>query len=241
MPFLSCFVQFYTKKHKNMNQICIVEDEESLGEMLRMNLEMENFRVKLFNHGGRAMESIKELISADLLILDVMLPEKSGLEICAEVRKFSQVPILILSAKGMTSDRIQGLKLGANDYLAKPFDLEELLLRVNNLLPKKEEELRKLIIGDKEVFLDTFEVKDPTGETKVLSKREIELLEFFSEKKGQVVSRDEILAKIWGAESFPTSRTIDNYILSFRKLFENDPKDPQYFHSIRSVGYKFTP
>ncbi len=224
-----------------MNQICIVEDEESLGEMLRMNLEMENYGVKLYNHGGRAMENIKDLIASDLLILDVMLPEKSGLEICAEVRKFSQVPILILSAKGMTSDRIQGLKLGANDYLAKPFDLEELLLRVNNLLPKKEDEIRILTIGDKKVDLDTFEVTSDKAKTKILSKREIELLEFFQEKKGQVVSRDEILARIWGTESFPTSRTIDNYILSFRKMFENDPKEPQYFHSIRSVGYKFTP
>lgn len=222
-----------------MNRICIVEDEESIGELIRLNLELENFEVKLFNHGGVAMTHVDELRSADLLILDVMLPEVNGLEICAEVRKKSLVPILILSAKGSTSDRIQGLKLGANDYLAKPFDLEELLLRVNNLLPQKE--LKKLIqIGQLSVDVDTFEVKKGDETIKQLSKREVELLELFQEKIGQVVSRDEILDRLWGTESFPTSRTIDNYILAFRKLFEKDPKNPQYFHSIRSVGYKFT-
>lgn len=188
------------------------------------------------------MEEFDQLISSDLLILDVMLPEKSGLEICEAVRQKSQVPILILSAKGSTSDRIQGLKLGANDYLAKPFDLEELLLRVNNLLPKQENGGNPILkIGKREVNLDTFDVSEGDKKVKTLSKREVELLEFFSEKEGQVVSRDEILDRIWGTDSFTTSRTIDNYILSFRKLFEVDPKDPKYFHSIRSVGYKFTP
>ncbi|MEJ6492320.1 MAG: response regulator transcription factor [Flavobacteriales bacterium] len=225
-----------------MNRICIVEDEESIGELLKMNLEMEDFEVHLFNDGGRAMEELDQLISSDLLILDVMLPEKSGLEICEAVRQKSKVPILILSAKGSTSDRIQGLKLGANDYLAKPFDLEELLLRVNNLLQKLENGGNQILkIGKKEVNLDTFDVVEGDKKVKTLSKREVELLEFFSEKEGQVVSRDEILDRIWGTDSFTTSRTIDNYILSFRKLFELDPKDPKYFHSIRSVGYKFTP
>ena len=173
-----------------MNRICIVEDEESIGELLKMNLEMEDFEVRLFNHGGRAMEELDQLLSSDLLILDVMLPEKSGLEICEAVRQKSQVPILILSAKGSTSDRIQGLKLGANDYLAKPFDLEELLLRVNNLLPKQENGGNQILkIGKKEVNLDTFDVSEGDKKVKTLSKREVELLEFFSEKEGQVVSR----------------------------------------------------
>jgi two-component system alkaline phosphatase synthesis response regulator PhoP len=131
--------------------------------------------------------------------------------------------------------------LGANDYLAKPFDLEELLLRVQILLQKNEVEKEdELVIGSKSVSFVTYEIKDlETSEVILLSKKEIELLKLFHDKIGIVVSRDEILDKIW-PDQFPTSRTIDNYILAFRKHFEVDPKNPHYFHSIRGVGYKFT-
>ena len=225
-----------------MRRITIVEDETSIAEMLRLNLEMENFEVVVFNHGGEAFRNADQLSSSDLLILDVMLPEKTGFEILSEIRKTSQVPAIILSAKGSTHDRIHGLKLGANDYVPKPFDLEELLLRINNLLPEKDQESAILTIGDKSVNMDTFEVLELGNLTKIeLSKREIELLQLFAEKEGQVVSRDEILDRLWGKDVFPTSRTIDNYILAFRKIFEKDPKHPIYFHAIRGVGYKFTP
>jgi two-component system alkaline phosphatase synthesis response regulator PhoP len=171
-----------------------------------------------------------------------MLPEKTGFEILTEIRKISQVPTIILSAKGSTHDRIQGLKLGANDYLPKPFDLEELLLRINNLLPEKGLDKSNLKIGNKTINTITFEVTESESSEKMeLTKREIELLQLFAEKEGQVVSRDEILDRLWGKDIFPTSRTIDNYILVFRKIFEEDPKHPIYFHSIRGVGYKFTP
>jgi two-component system, OmpR family, alkaline phosphatase synthesis response regulator PhoP len=225
-----------------MRRITIVEDEKSIAEMLRLNLEMENFEVSVFHHGGEAFRNMPILTSSDLLILDVMLPEKTGFEILTEVRKSAQVPTIILSAKGSTHDRIQGLKLGANDYLPKPFDLEELLLRIQNLLPEIKLLKAEIVIGSKRVNIDTYEVVNKSA-SKIteLTKREIELLQFFEEKSGQVVSREEILDRLWGEDVFPTSRTIDNYILVFRKLFENDPKNPVYFHSIRGVGYKFTP
>ena len=228
-----------------MIKICVVEDERSLSDMIRMNLEIEGYTDEIFNDGQEAFEKAQEIGQFNLVLLDVMLPKVSGLDICDEIRKTSKVPILFLSAKGTTADKIAGLKKGGNDYLSKPFDLEELLLRVQILLqtasPLNATTETALIIGNKSVDYTNFEVEDKnTGETLRLSKREIDLLQFFAENEGRVVSRDEILDKIWGKEQFPTTRTIDNYILSFRKLFEDDPKNPHYFHSIRSVGYKFT-
>jgi two-component system alkaline phosphatase synthesis response regulator PhoP len=218
-----------------------VEDEKSLSEMIRLNLEMDGFQVDVYDNGLTAKNSIAKIATYDLVILDVMLPQVSGLDLCKELRKLSKVPILFLSAKGTTVDRIAGLKLGANDYLPKPFDLEELLLKVQILLNRNEiEQEEELTIGTKTVRFSTFEITDNTSsEIIVLSKKEIDLLKLFAAKEGLVVSRDEILDKVWG-DQFPTSRTIDNYILSFRKTFENDPKNPLFFHSIRGVGYKFT-
>jgi two-component system, OmpR family, alkaline phosphatase synthesis response regulator PhoP len=227
-----------------MQRIGLVEDEKSLSDMIKLNLEMDGFQVLVYDNGQTALNDISELTAMDLLILDVMLPQISGLEICRSVRERSQIPILFLSAKGTTSDRIAGLKLGANDYLPKPFELEELLLKVQVLTKKNPADLPKqkeMRVGTKTVSFRTYEITDDSDAIAlVLSKKEIELLRLFSEKEGVVVSRDEILDKIWG-DQFPTSRTIDNYILSFRKIFEKDPKNPIYFHSIRGVGYKFTP
>lgn len=228
-----------------MKKICVVEDEESLSEIIKMNLEIEGYSVETISHGTEAFLRSPEMDEFDLVILDVMLPEVSGLTICREIRKYSKVPVLFLSAKGTTQDRIAGLRLGANDYLPKPFDLEELLLRVQVLIDGFEElnnePLQVINIGEFEINFATFQVENKASRKITdLSKRETDLLKLFYDKKGLVVSREEILDTLWRNDQFPTARTIDNYILTFRKLFENDPKDPQYFHSIRGVGYKFT-
>lgn len=227
-----------------MHQILVVEDESSLLEMIQLNLELEGFLVTTCSNGRLALEYATGLEAFQLVILDVMLPEVSGLDICRAYRQHSDVPILFLSAKGTTIDRIAGLKLGANDYLPKPFDLEELLLRVQVLIKTKEKQQPAsdlLRIGDWEVVYATYEVRNVvTGARQLLTKREIELLQLFQSKKDEVVSRDEILSALWGNDQYPTGRTIDNYILNFRKIVERDPKNPQYFHSIRGVGYKFT-
>jgi two-component system, OmpR family, alkaline phosphatase synthesis response regulator PhoP len=166
----------------------------------------------------------------------------SGFTLCEIIRKKSSVPILFLSAKGTTQDRIQGLKLGANDYLPKPFNLEELLLRVSVLTNNKSaSELLEYKISNKRIDFQSFVVKNESGELIFeFSKKEMSLLEFFIKHEGRVVSRDELLDNVWGTDQFPTSRTIDNFILTFRKLFEENPKEPKHFHSIRGVGYKFT-
>src|SRR5690606_17259451 len=203
--------------------------------------EMENYSVEHFTNGKDAINNLNNFTKANLVILDVMLPEVNGIDICKELRKISNVPVLFLSAKGTSSDRIEGLKSGGTDYLSKPFELEELLLRIKILIGRQNQELNTYQIGDKIIDFKTYNVKAIDGSVITeLSKREIALLQLFIEKKGEVVSRDQILDKVWGIDQFPTSRTIDNFILAYRKLFEINPKEPQYFHSIRGVGYKFT-
>lgn len=223
-------------------RICLVEDELSLIEMIQFNLEMDGYKVFTINDGCAAKEHFEFNTEYDLIILDVMLPTVSGIDLCKIIRKKSQVPILFLSARGTTQDRIEGLKIGANDYLPKPFDLEELTLKVK-ILTKKEGKKKDFLlqVGELKVDFNTFEVRTEEGKiVHLFSKREIELLKLFQDKEGQVVSRDEILDRIWGKDAYPTARTIDNYILVFRKIFEKNARKPQFFHSVRSVGYKFT-
>jgi two-component system alkaline phosphatase synthesis response regulator PhoP len=226
-----------------MKRIYLVEDEAVLLDSIKLNLEYDGYEVIGIKSGTEAFDNAKDLGESDLVILDVMLPGYNGIQVCKEIRKWSDVPILFLSAKGTTPDRVVGLKAGGNDYLPKPFDLEELLLRVKILLSIQLKSTAQNIftIGSKSINFQTFEVSD-SQEKHILtfSKREVDLLRLFSVNVGRVVSRDEILDAIWGLDKFPTPRTIDNYILSFRKIFEIDPKEPQFFHSIRGVGYKLT-
>jgi two-component system alkaline phosphatase synthesis response regulator PhoP len=226
-----------------MHRICLVEDEQSLRDMIALNLELEGYTVESYADGAVANQLFSGPIHFDLVVLDVMLPHVSGFDLCKEIRKHSTVPILFLSAKGTTADRVAGLKLGANDYLVKPFDLEELLLKVQILIngSVQNEQSSTYMFGDLQVNFTTFEVRNKEGNLlHTFTKREVQLLELFIEKEGKVISRNEILDRLWGSEQIPTSRTIDNYILSFRKLFEPDPKNPVFFHSIRGVGYKFS-
>jgi two-component system alkaline phosphatase synthesis response regulator PhoP len=226
-----------------MYKIAIVEDEESILEVVKFNLELENYVVDAYVNGSDALQSITNISQCDLLILDVMLPGINGLELCEKIRAISNIPILFLSAKGNTSDKILGLKSGANDYLSKPFDLEELLLRVQILLQNRKPEKSKsedITIGNKHVNFQTYEVTDQAKNVAyTFSKKELDLLKYFIEEEGRVVSRDEILDHVWGKDQYPNARTIDNFVLNFRKLFETDSKEPKYFQSIRGVGYKF--
>lgn len=221
-----------------MKKILLVEDEESLVNVLTLNLEMENYEVEVANTGVAALEKFDD--SFDLVILDVMLPELNGFEVCSKIRSESFTPILFISAKGTSMDRITGLKMGADDYLVKPFNLEELLLRVAILINRKRDnpEIETFSFGANTINFKTYQVES-NGNVLTLSKRELELLRLLISKKNEVVSRDEILDEIWGKDKFPTSRTIDNYILNFRKYFEPNPSKPLYFKSLRGVGYKF--
>ena len=229
----------------NAKHILLVEDEEHLLKTIQLNLELEGYSVTPAVTGIEALKEFRKN-NFDLVILDVMLPEINGFDVCEQIRKENTVlPVLFLTAKGSSSDRIQGLKLGADDYLTKPFNLEELLLRVQILLkryktPDAEKPIEFYLFGDNEINFITYEIKGVNGQKTEITKREIALLKLLIEREGKVVSREEILDTVWGTDVFPSSRTIDNYILAFRKYFEKNQKEPQHFHSIRGVGYKFT-
>ncbi len=226
-------------------KILLVEDEEHLLKTIRLNLELEGYVVTTAVTGFEALKEFRKG-NFDLIILDVMLPEMNGFDVCEEIRKENtKEPLLFLTAKGSGSDRIQGLKLGADDYLTKPFNLEELLLRVEILIrrsnPKADTtDIVVYSFGDNEINFITYQITDARGNKINISKKEIALLKLLITRKDEVVSREEILDAVWGTDVFPSSRTIDNYILSFRKYFEKNQREPQHFHSVRGVGYKFT-
>lgn len=224
-----------------MTQILLVEDENSLAHGIQLNLEMEGYSVVHLSGGKEVVDTIKKGFF-DLLILDIMLPEVNGFEIAESVRSFNKIPIMFISAKNNSTDRVKGLKIGADDYLAKPFDLEELLLRVHLLIarniPESSSFQDTIEINGNLVNFKSFVAQTQHGE-KSLSKKEIEVLKVLIEKEGEAVPREEILQKVWADDAEASSRTIDNFIVNFRKYFETNPKEPEYFQSVRGVGYLF--
>jgi two-component system alkaline phosphatase synthesis response regulator PhoP len=224
--------------------IFIVEDEKAILDTLKLNLELENYTVVTANSGKTALNTFaKNNKHIHLILLDVMLPEINGFDLFKEFRSINpQIPIIFLTAKNHNMDKIAGLKLGADDYLTKPFDLEELLLRIQNVLKRYPQTISNSVFNLKtgSINFETYEIVNIHNEKQTLSKREIALLQLLTSNENKVISRDEIIDKLWTLDENPSSRTIDNYILNFRKYFETNPKEPQHFHSIRGVGYKFT-
>ncbi len=226
-------------------RILLVEDEEHLLEALKLNLELEGYHVTTATDGKKALKLFKEE-RLNLVILDVMLPEIDGFKVAETIRlENTEVPILFLTAKNTSEDRVAGLKRGADDYLTKPFNLEELILRVGILVKRSlkgddHKQLNSYKIGDKTINFNNFEILVDSGETIALTKKETMLLKLLVERKGEAVSRETILETVWNYDVYPSTRTIDNFILSFRKYFESDSKNPKHFHSIRGVGYKYT-
>ncbi|MCC7222643.1 MAG: response regulator transcription factor [Chitinophagales bacterium] len=226
-------------------RILLVEDEENLQEALKMNLELEGYEVITASTGPEALKLYKEQ-RFNLFILDIMLPEMDGLHVCEQIRLTDvTTPILFLTAKDSTQDKIQGLKKGADDYITKPFHLEEFLLRVRVLLrhsikgTKDEDSLKTYQFGGNYINFITYKAIGQAGDID-LTKKEAKLLKLLIERADEVISREQILQFVWGYDVFPSTRTIDNFILAFRKYFEEDPKNPKHFHSIRGIGYKFT-
>jgi two-component system, OmpR family, alkaline phosphatase synthesis response regulator PhoP len=226
--------------------ILLVEDEENLHDALRLNLELENYLVSSAYDGNQALKALSEEYF-DLVILDVMLPGIDGITVAETIRvQQNPVPILILSARNSSADRVLGLKKGADDYLSKPFNLEELLLRVQKLIEKNEKLQDRNTVPDKyefgknTIYFKAQEATNKKNERIRLSKKESMLLKLLIENKNEVVKREKILQSVWGYNVYPNTRTIDNLILNFRKYFEEDSRNPRHFHSVRGVGYKYT-
>lgn len=230
----------------NKLSVLLVEDEENLHDALRLNLELEGYEITSAYDGQEALQKLEQEYF-DLIIMDVMLPGLDGISVTEHIRlQNNEVPILILSAKNTSEDRVTGLKKGADDYLTKPFNLEELLLRVHKLIEKNKKMQEKDSVGDTYTFgkntvdFKAQEVLTRKGERLQISKKEAMLLKLLIENKNEVVPREKILQSVWGYNVYPTTRTIDNFILNFRKYFEEDSRNPQYFHSVRGVGYKYS-
>lgn len=226
-------------------RILLVEDEESLASALEIKLGLVGYHVVHVTNGPEALTKFRNQ-AFDLAILDVMIPQLDGFAVCQTIRlEGNNTPILFLSAKGTGKDRIEGLRIGGDDYMSKPFDLEELLLRIAKLIRRHDSvhalaEVNDYSFGTNHVNFLNYTIRDQHGVEIEISKKETMLLKLLIQREGEVVSREEILEKIWGYDVFPSTRTIDNYILAFRKHFEPDSRNPIYFHSVRSVGYRFT-
>ncbi|MFM8314342.1 MAG: response regulator transcription factor [Deltaproteobacteria bacterium] len=226
------------------NRICLVEDDPTIRELVSEKLIKKGYSVDSFER-AEDVKSSKDL-GWELYILDVMLAgESSGLELCDYLKKIEPtLPILILSALSEPHDRIEGLKVGADDYLTKPFEMEELLLRVEGMLKRRSwysslpANLSIFEWDDCSVDFVKFEGRKG-NDVFSLSQKECMLMKLLVEKENQVVTRDEILNQVWGYDVFPSSRTVDNFIVRLRRYFDN-PGNPKYFHSIRGAGYKFT-
>jgi len=236
-------------------RILIIEDEAHIAEGIRLNLVLQGYEAKVSADGIDGLGQWRSW-KPDLIILDIMLPMIDGFSILKTIREEDEkIPILILSARGDTKDKVRGLRYGVDDYLSKPFDLEEFLLRVERLLRKKswydpgkkEKELEgKLFDGNQYAFggnrIDfiTFKARCRAGEI-ILTEQEIVLLKLFIANAGKPLSREMLLNSGWGYSKDTTTRTVDNFMVRFRKYFEKNPKNPVYFISRRSVGYVFDP
>lgn len=233
------------EQHEEPKRILLVEDEESLRAALKLNLELEGYAVTTAVTGPDGLERLRGA-HFDLAVMDVMLPGLDGYAVVETVRlEGNSVPVIFLTARTAAPDRIRGLRVG-DDHLGKPFELEELLLRIRNLLARSGQASAPALITVYEfagntIDFQAFVVRTWEGQEYSLSQREAMLLRLLVDRAGEVVSREEILQKVWGYNVFPTTRTIDNFIVAFRKYFERDPREPAHFRSVRGVGYRFTP
>jgi len=223
-------------------RILVVEDDAHLADGLQINLELEGYEPALAGSAEEGLE-IWRRGGVDLILLDVMLPGRNGFEMCRMVRREGdRVPILFLTARSAGQDRINGLDEGGDDYITKPFELNELLARIKSIFRRQDwfrgQEAPELLrIGRAEVNLRSFQATTAEG-VQDLKEKEIMILRLLKEHQGEPVDRQTILDRVWGFGAYPTTRTVDNFILALRKIVEEDPKAPRHILTVHGIGYR---
>jgi two-component system alkaline phosphatase synthesis response regulator PhoP len=230
-----------------MSAVLVVEDDPHLASGIVENLRLESYEVHTVGDGRAALEWLQNK-RCDLVILDVMLPHVDGYTVCRNLReRGDNTPVLFLTARGDPQDRVHGLEAGGDDYLAKPFHLQEFLLRVRAILRRREwyqsasasPAGATLRFGGNEVDFRAFRGHSWNGVTQELTEKEAMILKVLAERPGEIVSREDLLERVWGYDVFPSTRTVDNFILRLRKRFERDPAEPKHFLTVWGVGYRF--
>lgn len=222
-------------------KILVVDDEQPLLDALQYALQREGFEVIIATDSEEALQVFSEQ-NPNLVILDVMLPARSGFEVCQILRKRSNVPIIMLTAKGTESDRVVGLEIGADDYVTKPFSMRELMARIRSVLRRASSPSAPAgpILKASDLVLDVNQYEARLGDNPLdLSPKEFELLRFLMEHRGQVFSRQTLLDRVWGEDKYIEERTVDVHIHWLREKIEPDPRKPKYLLTVRGVGYKF--
>ena len=223
-------------------KVLIVEDDQAMAVALRDGFSYEGYAVEVARDGQTGLRMAQEK-GLDLVILDVMLPRMSGLDVCRQLRGAGNTtPIIMLTARGQEIDKVLGLKTGADDYVTKPFSFLELMARVEAVLrraSKSSEAVESAAFGDIELDFKSLEAKK-AGRPLELSPREFKIMRYFVERRGEVISRDQLLDHVWGYEGLPLTRTVDMHIAKLRQKIEDTPGDPHYIITVHRVGYKFT-
>jgi DNA-binding response OmpR family regulator len=222
----------------NRQRILIVEDDRALARVLSDNLSFSGFDVDWVDDGAEVLNKVRAT-SPDLVLLDVMLPGRDGFNLCGLIRQGGRTPVIMLTARDQKIDKLKGLELGADDYITKPFDFEELQARIRAVLRRARRSATRISVGDAVIDFVAF-TATRGGLDLRLSRREFDLLGYLAEREGRIVQRDELLREIWGFPDEPATRAVDYAIRRLRRKLEADPHNPRHIHTVHGNGYSLT-
>jgi two-component system response regulator VicR len=222
----------------NRQRILIVEDDRALARVLSDNLSFSGFDVDWVDDGADVLNKVRST-SPDLVLLDLMLPGRDGFNLCGLIREGGRTPVIMLTARDQKVDKVKGLELGADDYITKPFDFEELQARIRAVLRRARRSATRITIGDAVIDFVAF-TATRAGLDLRLSRREFDLLGYLAEREGRIVQRDELLREIWGFPEEPATRAVDYAIRRLRRKLESDPHNPRHIHTVHGNGYSLT-